>query len=489
MKSKWVKRYYVLVLMSLIPCCIIAQSDNGNSFSDPSHTPANPLIFNNDSSRGSTLFTVRNIIITGNKKTRTQIILREIPFKSGDQYLLQDLVKKFEVARRQLMNTALFNEVVVALKSFDGFDVDVVVELKERWYLFPLPYLKTIDNLDKWVNEYHMKLDRVNYGIKVMYKNPTGRNDNLDVKLMNGYTKQVSFSYDRLYFDKQMKWGMAVKFDLGKNHEVNYNTINDKLVSLRDNNNYIHSFLSTNVELTYRNAIKTRHRFGIGYTEEKVNDTVVTLNQSYFTSGRNRMRYPELYYNMTYFDVDYIPYPLKGYAAEISISKIGLNNIVNMWQFTARGSGSWPVMKKTYFNVSGSGLLKLPFKQPYFNKRFLGSDDMFMQGYEYYVIDGVAGGYLKATFIRELFDFNIRLNSKKYAAINRIPFRFFGKIYGNAGYVYDPEPGNNFLSNKMLYSGGIGIDIVSLYDLTLKLEWSFNPLGQNGIYLHQKSYF
>jgi outer membrane protein assembly factor BamA len=489
MKSAWVKRYYVLVLISMISCCVIAQGENHDSFSELTHSPANPLIANNDTSGRPTLFTVRNIIITGNKKTKTQIILREIPFKSGDHYLLQDLVKKFELARRQLMNTSLFNEVVVALKSFDGFDVDVLVELRERWYLFPLPYLKTVDNLDRWVNQYHLRLDRVNYGIKLMYKNPTGRNDNLNVKLMNGYTKQVSFNYDRLYFDKQMKWGMAFKFDLGKNHEVNYNTINDKLVSLRDNNIYIHSFLKTNAELTYRNAIKTRHRFGIGYTEERVSDTVVILNQSYFTSGRNNIRYPEIYYNMTYFDVDYIPYPLKGYAAEISISKIGFNNIVNMWELTGRGSGSWPVMKKTYFNLRASGMIKLPFKQPYFNKRFLGSDDMVMQGYEYYVIDGVAGGYIKATFTRELFNFNIRLNSKKYTAINLIPFRFFAKIYGNTGYVYDPQPGNNFLSNRLLYSGGIGIDIVSLYDLTLKLEWSFNPLGQNGIYLHQKSYF
>ena len=155
MKSTWVKRYYVLVLMSMIPCCVIAQGENHDSFSEPTHAPTNPLIANNDTSGRPTLFTVRNIIITGNKKTKTQIILREIPFKSGDQYLLQDLVKKFEVARRQLMNTTLFNEVVVALKSFDGFDVDVLVELRERWYLFPLPYLKTVDNLDRWVNQYH----------------------------------------------------------------------------------------------------------------------------------------------------------------------------------------------------------------------------------------------------------------------------------------------------------------------------------------------
>ena len=35
-------------------------------------------------------------------ETRPEIILREIPFKPGNAYLLQDLVVKFETARRQL---------------------------------------------------------------------------------------------------------------------------------------------------------------------------------------------------------------------------------------------------------------------------------------------------------------------------------------------------------------------------------------------------
>ncbi|MBK7677811.1 MAG: hypothetical protein IPJ29_00045 [Chitinophagaceae bacterium] len=50
---------------------------------------------------------VGKIEITGNKKTKESIILREIPFKSGQTYSLKELVEKFETARRQLMNTTL----------------------------------------------------------------------------------------------------------------------------------------------------------------------------------------------------------------------------------------------------------------------------------------------------------------------------------------------------------------------------------------------
>jgi outer membrane protein assembly factor BamA len=435
-------------------------------------------------------FVVRNIIITGNRKTKASIILREIPFKPGDHFQLQQLVSKFEDARRQLMNTSLFHEVTVALKSFEGHDVDILVDVKERWYLFPVPYFRIVDrNFNQWLVQNKASLDRVNYGIKLMYNNFTGYNDKLNVWLMSGYTRQVSMNYDRLYFDKQMKWGAKFGFGVGKNREVNYNTINNKEVFLKDTNNFILSFFKSNFELTYRRAVKTRHRFGIAYTDERVEDTIMKLNPTYFTEGRNRIRYPEIYYNMSFHNVDYIPYPLKGFEALLNFSKKGFNHIVNVWELTVSTGNYWQIFPKTYFSVVTSADLKLPFKQPFFNTQLMGYNDLYMQGYEYYVVDGVAGGLAKTTFSRELVRFNIPVPKVKHETLNYIPFRIYGKIYGNAGYVYNPQPGFNFLNNKMLYSGGVGIDIVTIYDVSIKLEWSFNQIGQNGIYLHRNNNF
>ena len=61
-------------------------------------------------------FVVGEIIITGNNRTKDYIIDRELPFKSGDSVQLPDLVKKFEIARQQLINTRLFIEAVVAIQ-------------------------------------------------------------------------------------------------------------------------------------------------------------------------------------------------------------------------------------------------------------------------------------------------------------------------------------------------------------------------------------
>ena len=136
--------------------------------------------------------------------------MRELPFRPGDHFQLQQLVVKFEAARRQLINTTLFHEVTVALKSFEGYNVDIQVDVKERWYIFPIPYFKIVDrNLNQWLVQHNASLSRVNYGLKLMYNNVTGYNDKLNVWLMSGYTQQISMNYDRLYFDKKQQGSIS----------------------------------------------------------------------------------------------------------------------------------------------------------------------------------------------------------------------------------------------------------------------------------------
>src|SRR6476620_12488096 len=55
-----------------------------------------------------TIFTVQDIVVTGNKRTRKSTILRELPFQISDSYPFSDITEKLEIAKRQLMNTNLF---------------------------------------------------------------------------------------------------------------------------------------------------------------------------------------------------------------------------------------------------------------------------------------------------------------------------------------------------------------------------------------------
>jgi outer membrane protein assembly factor BamA len=441
-------------------------------------------------SKASSSFEIGQIFIEGNDKTKTNIILRELPFVAGQNYNLKELSDQFDKAKKQLMNTALFHDVHVTICSFEGNKVDVAVNVKERWYFFPVPYFKPIDrNLNQWIVEQNASLSRVNYGLKLMYYNATGHNDIFRAWLINGYSKQLALSYDRLYIDRAMKWGFRMGFAMGKEHELNYNTINDKQAFLRSNTSYLHKFFTAGAELTYRERIKTRHSVGISYFQEKIADTVLLANPNYFGKGQKQVSLPEVHYAMTYFNLDYIPYPTKGYAAKLLLSKKGFDPKNSLTEIQAKGLGIWPLFPKTFISVQAYAGLKLPFRQPYFNQRFLGYGSVFLQGYEYFVVDGVAGGLSRVTITRNLFNFNLKLPKHLGKTVNRVPFRVYAKVFENSGYVYNPNVDANSLSNKWLHAGGIGIDVVSLYDFTLRFEYSFNQLGQNGLFLHRKTIF
>ncbi len=441
-----------------------------------------------DSNPSHQFFIIRSISIEGNKKTKESTILRELSFQKGDQFELNIIVNKFYDAKKQLMNTGLFRNVVVSLGSLQGYNVFVKVEVEEKWYIYPFPFLHPIDkSFHQWWVDKDRKLSRVNYGVKITHNNFSGRSDKLDLKITNGFTKELSLQYYGLFLDKEMLWSANMGISSGKIKEINYITMQNKQVALQ-NTDYLNSYFHSFLEFTYRPAIKTRHIFGVYYTYDDVADTIFKLNP-HFSNNKNIIRYFGASYRLNYRDVDFIAYPTKGYLADVIIKKQGFNDPINLWQLTLKGSGYWPLSPAYFINLSGVGMVKLPFNQPYITRQFIGTDDQFLQGYEYYVIDGSVAGYAKATLNRPILKTHINIPSRKFKQLNYMPLKIYAKTFVNAGYVHSPDAGPNNLNNKMLYSAGFGIDIVAFTDFVIKLEWSFNQLGENGLYLHRINYY
>jgi outer membrane protein assembly factor BamA len=480
---RFLKYYLTLLPLLFYSFGIQAQLNNGESSS---------IIYSTNETTSytdtSAHFIIKQITIEGNRKTQVKIILRELSFKENEQYPLSILVKKFAQAKKQLMNTTLFQEVVVSLNGIQGDDASVLISVRERWYIFPIPFVKVVDrSVQDWVKNQNMDLKRVKYGIKFKHKNFTGHNDKLEVNLGNGYTKQVALRYSSLPMDKNLRWSSNFSIAYGRNRDINYATADNRQVTYKKSDRFVHTFFNSSLEFSYRPAIKTKHTFGIGYNFENVNDTVFKLSPA-FSFQKNKIRYPKLFYQVQYFDVDFIPYPTKGYAADVLLEKKGFSKQLNLWQLTARSSATWPLSSKYFFNLRLTGLIKLPFKQPYITQGFVGQNNFYLQGYEDYIIDGVAGGFTKASFSRTLINTKICIASKKIKRLNDFPLRVYGKVYANTGYIYNQHRNTNTLNNALLYSGGIGFDVVLFYDFIFKLEWSFNSLKQNGLYLHDRGY-
>ena len=428
---------------------------------------------------------IADILIIGNKKTRPYIVEREIPFKIGNHMMRGELPAKMELARQQLMNTRLFIEVTVKLEKQVEDLAFITVQVKERWYFFPIPYFKIVDrNFNEWWVQHNRSLKRVNYGLKISHKNISGRNDQTHLYLITGYSQQASFRYQQPAADKSLKYGFDVGFAYARNKEVSYTTDSNKLKFFKNEDRFMSEAFYGDLALIYRPKVRTKHFLRFGYHRKKVDTAVLTLNPGFFPSNTTKLAYPEVSYAIEHYNVDYIPYPTKGVTLVASLMKRGFTKEMDVTELSAAATYTIPVFSRNQIYLQAAGSVKFPFDQPYHNKRLFGFGALYMRGLEYYVIDGVAGFLARATARREVLSFNIK-PPIVVQGHDKIPFRIFLKVYGDLGYAYDKNPINHSsLTNKWIRSYGVGIDILSFYDFVIRFEYSFNQLNEQGLFLH-----
>ena len=135
------KKFYCIIAKLL--CCVALVHAQPAPVDSSSQVLAAilPLTANYSSYNNNyaTPFVVGDIYIEGNKRTKPYIIARELPFKPGDSIYLPDLVKAFEISRQQLINTSLFNEVIISLKAFRGYIVDINIQVNNTGIFSPFP--------------------------------------------------------------------------------------------------------------------------------------------------------------------------------------------------------------------------------------------------------------------------------------------------------------------------------------------------------------
>lgn len=440
---------------------------------------------------------VRRIVLVGNKKTRPFIILREVPFREGDRIPVARMASLLQTAHDQLMNTFLFIDVVPGIMAWKDGALDVVFDIKERWYIFPIPYLKIIDrNFNQWWVEEDHSLQRVDYGIHFSWYNITGRNDKVHLYLENGYNRLINLGYESPYLDRRLRQFLTFGAIYNNAKQVNFATDSNKQVFFPDTTHlqdvFVHRTVQASVGYVYRIGSTQKHIVQFTYTDEQLGDTINALTrhagyQPFFKDGRNRIRYPELSYTYQYQGVDNIPYPLKGFTAYAQLDNkgLGLSPDMNLWTLSLRGGYYRPLAPRTYMSVEGTVVAKTPSAQAYVNEHLMGFGGLYLQGLEYYIVDGSFAALGRVTLRRELLNRDFTTFFKNSRLYGTLPIRIFLKAYFNAGYaaMNGPEYGS-FLNNRLLYTEGIGLDIITIYDLQLKLEFSWNQLGQHGLFLH-----
>jgi len=141
--------------------------------------------------------TVGEVLINGNEKTRAFVILREMSLRPGEEITRE----KLDYDRERIYSLRLFNRVQVRAAPAGSGKANIMVEVNERWYIFPFPILGIRDR--DW--------GKVFYGAGVAHNNFRGRNEKLFASVVLGYDPAISLFYRNSFLGDEGTWFMDAK--------------------------------------------------------------------------------------------------------------------------------------------------------------------------------------------------------------------------------------------------------------------------------------
>ncbi|MBX2894679.1 MAG: hypothetical protein KF763_04510 [Cyclobacteriaceae bacterium] len=448
--------------------------------------------FNDTTNR---VVTVNRILIIGNKNTRENIISRELDVKPGDTISIKRLAKLVEQDQRKIYNLRLFNTVEVRWLPISYQQVDILVDVNERWYTFPVPIFELSDrNFNEWWQNYNHDFRRVNYGLRLYQYNFRGRNETLRLTAQFGFTRRFELSYRIPYIDQKQKHGLIFDFSYSEPRNLAYFTDDHKLVFRSDRQRLRTSYIS-GISYTFRKSFYQTHTFQFQNQQNSISDSIAYYNPNYFGGGSKTQSFSTIRYLFNADHRDVFAYPLKGYQVTAMASKSGLGfGSVNLWEVSASYASYITLGHHFYVSNYTSAYASSPNNQPYYLYNALGYKRQLVKGYEVYIIEGPVFFLNKSTLRKKIFSRTWELDGLAIEQFRYFPLAIYLKSYLDMGYVdnypyYESLNLNTRLSNRLLAGAGGGIDIVTAYDAVIRLEYTFTREKTQGFFLHMKKEF
>jgi outer membrane protein assembly factor BamA len=444
------------------------------------------------SSASNTYVQICQIQVEGNKRTKTQVILRELDFSEGDTISLLQLQQRLQRNRIHLMNLGLFISVSMNIPEWTvpENEISVSIEVQEAWYVYPLPWVELADrNFNVWWVEYNRSLRRLDYSFEFAHNNFSGYRDRFRVLAQIGFTQKFEFAYQLPYLNQAQTLGVETDWMYKRTRDVNFMTSGDQQVFFRGDNLQMFQFFRGNVTLTYRPRLRDSHSWQVGYQSGRIAPELAEeLNPDFFLHSRQQQQAIRLEYQFMSDYRDVRAYPMDGYFLKAGLIKLGfLGNDVRALQmhtlyqqvhaFSSRWSFEW--IARGQFSL-------LRHKQPFFNSAGMGYGDDYLRGFEYYVVDGLDFGFLKQTLRYKTLDTELNWGrAMPFENMRIMPLRIYLTAFFDTGFANNPYYAEgNQLPNRILLSGGVGVNLVTYYDKVFIIELSRNDLGETGIFLH-----
>jgi outer membrane protein assembly factor BamA len=396
---------------------------------------------------------VDSIVIYGNKVTEADVILQELTFKKGD--FVSEKILSYN--RERVYSLGLFTNVNI-FPIFRDSLAFVVINVKESWYVWPIPVLDIKDNMIK----------RTTYGLYLQFKNFRGKNETLTASASFGYDPSFGISYYRPWLLREDNIFLSV--NLFYRSPVNKSMIAERLYGESFSQRIYTGDLTIGKRFDLFNVagiwagydyIETpRFIPGISASDQRI-DRLPRAGISYTFDSRNLKQFPDsgLYVAATYehkgFGLNNINYA----AAKLDLRSYYrlLGDLTGKWRLASRATMGPNI---PYYDYSILGSLE----------KVRGHYNEIREGHFFYL----ASAELKYPIIKE-WNFSIKLPLLPQQ-LTSYRIAVFTNIFGDTGAVQDR---NTKLGLRDFYSGyGAGLTLLLLPYNVIRFEYALNELRQ-----------
>lgn len=439
---------------------------------------------------------VNNVFIIGNEKTQKSVILRELDFTTDFFYDWDTFLGILVADQKKIYNLRLFTSVDITPLIVGPEEVEVLITVKERWYILPSLIFQLADrNFAEWWTNQNADFSRVNFGLKLSHSNVGGRNEKLRFSGQLGFTKAIDFQYSIPFIDKNQKHGLAFQFTLFDQKTLAIKSENNRQVFYTsDAEDVLRKNTSTGIRYSYRRTFYNTHNFTLGYNSTWVSPLVLQQNPDYFQHGSNKLRYMFATYSFRHDKRDNVSYATQGELLQLTATKYGILfvNELDEVEVNVVANKYFKLDDKFHFNTGLTANWFLSVQQPYTLVRGIGYNPNFIRGYELNVIEGQQLYVHKNSFRWKFVDWSIDISSLvPLEQFSTIPIRLYWSANFDHGYVKDRNniPENSRLTNQYLFGYGTGIDLVGFYDAVFRFEYSRNDQKEGTFFFNFRAPF
>lgn len=439
---------------------------------------------------------INNIFIVGNEKTRKNIILREIDLETGITYDWDDLITIIQEDQKKIYNLQLFNSVEITPLLTDNEQIELLVTVTERWYIIPNIIFNLADrNIAEWWTNQNRDFSRVDYGARLIHNNVGGRNEKLKVGAQFGFTRAFELHYTIPYLDRNQRHGISGQFTYFTQKTIPISSaFNKQVFYTNENEEVLRKNSSAFFRYSYRASFYNFHFVTFGYNNTIINPEVFIQNPDFFLHESTKLNFFVLGYTFRHDRRNNIQYATEGDLLSIGLTKYGVFSAddIDDAEIIINANKYFKIGEKFNF-VSGLSLSSFFEKrQPFTLVRGIGYNPYFVRGYELNVVEGqqtvVHKNSLRFRFIDKKYDIGKFVPLEEFSFL---PLQMYLGLNFDHGYVNDRNnvPENARLTNKYLFGYGPGLDIVTLYDMVLRFEYSFNNLGEHAFFVNFRAPF